>query len=210
MKFIVIIIFTIISFCKSIYFVIKPNGVECFETPVHENTEFVGKYLFAGEVENRNKVEVLDDKDNVIWSEDNKIGSVFKINEIKSTFHKICFHNKDKKMITVTIELYDEGAPLKLVSAKNVNDMNNNIHEMRKKVDIIHHDLRNFAVRRNAHIDISNLMISKIKSFTFLKIAFLIFFSIIQVFVITNIFKSKKVVNKIIIDENYREENEKL
>ena len=53
-------------------------------------------------------------------------------------------------------------------------------------------------------------MISKIKSFTFLKIAFLIFFSIIQVFVITNIFKSKKVVNKIIIDENYREENEKL
>lgn len=199
-----------VCICKSVYFVIKSNNKECFETPVHENSEFVGKYLFAGEVENNNKVEILDDKDKVIWSEENKIGSVFKITEIKSTFHKICFYNKDKKMITVTIELYDEGAPIKLVSAKNVNDMNSNIHEMRKKVDIIHHDLRNFAVRRNAHIDISNSMISKIKSFTFLKIAFLIFFSIIQVFVITNIFKNKKVLNKIIIDENNRDENEKL
>jgi len=97
----------------------------------------------------------------------------------------------------------------------NIENLNSFIHTIRRKLDIIHSNMRNSAVRRGAHLDsklnifseikliflVSNSINSKITFYTLIKIVFLIIFSVFQIMMLTSIFGNVKVVNKITVTE---------
>lgn len=84
----------------------------------------------------------------------------------------------------------------------NIENLNTVIISIRRKLDIIHSNMRNSAVRRSTHLDITNAINSKISYMTLAKIVFLLVFSAIQVKMLTSIFSNVKVVNTIIINEH--------
>ena len=99
-------------------------------------------------------MHVLNEETNkVIWESVNKKESEFEIKVSKGTVYALCFENKDSKYITVTFNLFEDIDHLNLVSTQTIRDLNSNVHEIRKKVDIVHSDLRNSVVRRKVHVD---------------------------------------------------------
>jgi hypothetical protein len=112
-----------------------------------------GKYFMAGENEANNRVFIKDSKRSIIWNNKGKKQADIKIVVENDQLYEICFENFDSKYLTVTFDFYDDDVLNNIVSAQSIIDMNKNVHEMRKKVDIIHHDMRNSAIRRKVHMD---------------------------------------------------------
>lgn len=137
----------------SMFITLSPNKKECLYQAVHPDNNFVGKYSFVGENEERNRVMVFDGKNNIIWQHSDTRDSEFSINVNHEQDYKICFENLDKKTSVLTFDFHEESAKNNVVSVQNISDMNKNVHEIRKRVDIIHSDLRNSVVRRNQHLD---------------------------------------------------------
>lgn len=155
-KSILTIIITIcltIKSINSIFLSIQGNYVECIYKDSTSEKGLIGKYFMAGENETNNLVFIKDLNNNMIWSNRGQKQSEFRISVEKDQTYQICFENLDKKYLTVTFDFYDDEKLNNIVSTQSITDMNQNVHEMRKKVDIIHHDIRNSAVRRKVHMD---------------------------------------------------------
>ena len=153
-----ILIFSIIAILNleginSLFIVLKPKSSECIKREVFTNANFAGKYYIAAENENLNRVWVLDKNDKTIWESVNKKESDFQIKVSEDTIYGLCFENNDTKFITVTFNLYEDVDHLNLVSTQTISSLNSNVHDIRKKVDIVHSDLRNSVVRRKVHVD---------------------------------------------------------
>mmetsp|Transcript_15467 Transcript_15467/g.16050 ORF Transcript_15467/g.16050 Transcript_15467/m.16050 type:complete len:225 (+) Transcript_15467:20-694(+) len=194
------LILSILSPASTVFLSISPHNRECVNVEVLKEHGFSGKYYMSGEEEKNNKVTVEDSKKNLIWQSHSQKQSEFKIGVHEDQSYTICFFNTDKKFLTVTFDFFEESESNNIVSAQSISDMNQNIHEVRRKVDIIHSDLRNSAIRRTVHMDISNTLVSKITTFTGIKLLFLVMFTVFQVFMITSIFNTGKIINKITIN----------
>lgn len=138
---------------QSIFISIPPNSKECVLRPVFVGKPFAGKYHLAGENEKKNSVRVYDENNNSLWLQQHAKSSDFKIKVNKDQHYTLCFENLDSKFLTVTFDFFEDEDLNNLVSAQNISELNSNVHDLRKRVDIIHSDMRNSAVRRNVHME---------------------------------------------------------
>ena len=144
---------TIFRSTSQFFFSVKPKSKECFESHVVKDEKYSGKYYIAGENEESNAMSIRDSKKQLIWESINKKEANFVIQVAEDGIFHVCFENNDNKYITITYNLFDESEHNNLVSSQSIQDMNTNIHEVRRKIDIIHSDLRNSVVRRKVHLD---------------------------------------------------------
>ena len=75
-------------------------------------------------------------------------------------------------------------------------------------MDMMQYSIRNGAVRREKHSEISNAIKNKITWYTSLKVLFLVMFSVFQIMMVTSIFNKVKIVNKISMNSSKGKDKE--
>lgn len=149
----IITISLVLEFINSVLLIVNKNDVECIYKDSTPEKGLSGKYLFAGKNEENNIVFINNSNNITVWSNQGKKNSDFKVTVDKEQLYQICFENLEKDYLVVSFDLYNEEKLNNIVSTQSITDMNKNIHEMRKRIDILHHDIKNSAIRRKVHTD---------------------------------------------------------
>ena len=91
-----------------------------------------------------------------------------------------------------------------MISIHTIENFVHVVDNLEKKLKKLQFNIRNSAVRKKAHFNIANNIRKKINIYAFVKIGFLILFSIFQLMMITSIFNNVKVVKQININSEKR------
>ena len=181
-KYILILsILLLTSNVYNIFLILAPKEERCVYQKVKSTYIYSGKYFFTGMEEKLNKVFILNQKKEKIWSNNNQKEGSFSfaepietksIDELKS--YSLCFINDSHKSLTASFDIFknvntalvkneedneyddediDNNQNSNLVTVQNIKELNKNIYELRKRVDIIHSDLRSSLVRREGHLE---------------------------------------------------------
>ena len=190
-----------ITMINSVYVYIEPKEKFCLKKYRKNRDVLHVIYTISGEVEDRNVITVYDPNDFNMFKEldsfDNKV-YLFCENE---GYHKFCVENLASHQLTLSFYFGDENKDEKL-SIKNVEDFVQSVNKITEKVDKLKFNVGNYAIKKKTHYDIAEEIRKKINTYTIIKIVFLLFFSIIQIILITSIFNKVKVVKKLEINNN--------
>ena len=119
----------------------------------------------------------------------------------KDGYHKFCVHNLESHPITLSFHFAGEDSEDKL-STKNVESFIESVGKLSNKMETIKFNIGHAAINKKNHRIIMRNIREKINLYTWLKIIFVLFFSIIQITLITNIFNKAKVVKRIKLNED--------
>lgn len=147
-------ILSLIYQIESIYVVLSPKEKRCVYKKAKENVKYSGKYFVTGQEETANKVYISNSRKEKIWTSDNKKEGDFEIfNSTEEGYYALCFISDSAKSLTFSFDIYKGNKEEALVSVQSIQELNTNIHELRKRVDIIHSDMRNSLIRRTGHLE---------------------------------------------------------
>jgi len=146
-----------------------------------EKTNFSGVYFVSGEREEGNKAIIKNANNQILWESTGQKTGTFNLSVIQSGAFSLCVESTVNMQLTVSFDFYDEKKDEQLISVQSIENLNSAIHGIRRKLDIIHGNIRSSAVRRSTHLEISNSINSKITFYTAVKIIFLIIFSVFWV-----------------------------
>jgi hypothetical protein len=211
-------IFSIALFCilfensLQIFFVLDPFEQRCISKEMQEKSNFSGVYFISGEREDGNKAMIKNSRGQIIWENHAQKSGSFNLYVQSTEAYSLCIESTVNQQLTISFEFYDEKKDEQLISVQSIDNLNSAIHGIRRKLDIIHGNIRNSAVRRSTHLEskinhikfyiVSNTITSKITFYTAVKIIFLIIFSIFQILMLTSIFGNVKVTSKIQMTES--------
>lgn len=146
--------FSFLLHVESIYIVLSPKEKRCVYKKAKENVKYSGKYFVTGQEETANKVYISNSRKEKIWVSDNKKEGEFEIfNSTEEGYYALCFISDSSKSLTISFDIYKGNKEEALVSVQSIQELNSNIHELRKRVDIIHSDMRNSLIRRTGHLE---------------------------------------------------------
>lgn len=179
------------------FITIQPKDSQCIYQEKKKSETFSVIYYISGEEEERNIVRVQDPKGGEIWETQSKASSTFTtVTQIAGTY-SFCIDNLSNGVFTVTFEFTEEDKNKELITVQTIDNFQNALETINKKLDVMQFGIRSGAVRREKHSTITKSIQSKITWYTWVKVIFLISFSFFQIVMITSIFKNVKVVSKI-------------
>ena len=193
---IIILILNNLSFINSLYVYINPNEKQCVKKFKKANEIINIIYTISGKEEDKNIITVDDPDDFNMFKELDSDSNKIYLFATKEGYYKFCVENLAPHQVTLSFYFGDENSEEKL-SIKNVENFVDSVSQLTKKIDRLGFNIGNTAIRKKTHFDIAEDIRNKINICTIVKIVFLLFFSIIQIILITSIFNKVKVVKKI-------------
>ena len=122
----------------------------------------------------------------------------------KDGYHKFCIDNLAPHPITLSFHFAGEDSEDKL-STKNVESFIESVGKLSNKMETIKFNIGHAAINKKNHRIIMRNIREKINLYTWIKIIFVLFFSIIQITLITNIFNKAKGVKRIKLNEDEKD-----
>lgn len=201
-KYICSLLFFLFSFenINCLFFQVNQGKTECISQNKKIGEEFKIKYYLSGQKEEGNLIIIYSPSNKKIWEGNKKKNDKLSFQAIENGYHRFCVTNNSKGSLTVTFQFPEEIKTSQLLSTENIDDFSKSINKMNKKLDNIQFNIRNNAVRRGEHSKITRNILFKVSIYSYLKMGFLIFFSIFQIWIVTTIFKDFKIINKISIN----------
>ena len=146
-----VIIFMLISYISTIVINLGPKEKRCVYKKFTKDTKYQGKYYFTGQEETMNKVYLANAKER-FWVRDFEKEGVFDIfSKDEDSTYALCFSSETKFPLTLSFDIFKGKQEDKLVTVQSIQELNSNIHELRKKVEIIQSGVRNAIIRKSGH-----------------------------------------------------------
>ena len=200
MYFSFLVLLSSLCIINSLYIYIEPREKKCLSDYRLANTSFDIVYYVSGQEEEKNTATIEDSKGNVLSKITNKKNFKFSQGTNIDQELKFCFENLASSKITLSFE-FDYGTnDYSIISIRTIEHFVHVVDNLEKKLKKLQFNIRNSAVRKRAHFTIAENIRKKINIYAFIKIGFLILFSIFQLMMITSIFKNVKVVKQININ----------
>ena len=195
-----LILLSLLNIIQSLYIYIDPKEKKCLTDYRIANTSFDIVYYVSGQEEERNIATIEDNKGTIITKIMNRKNHKFSHQTKIDGELRFCFENLAQSKITLSFE-FDYGTnDYSMISIRTIENFVHVVDNLEKKLKKLQFNIRNSAVRKRAHFSIANNIRKKINIYAFVKIGFLILFSIFQLMMITSIFKNVKVVKQININ----------
>lgn len=191
------LIFFLFKQIHPMFITIQPKDSQCIYQEKQKTETFSVIYYISGEEEERNIVRIHDPKGEKIWEITSKSSSTFTTVAQMTGKYSFCIDNLSMGVFTVTFEFTEENKNKELITVQTIDNFQNALENINKKLDVMQFGIRSGAVRREKHSTITQSIQSKITWYTWVKVIFLILFSFFQIVMITSIFKNVKVVSKI-------------
>ena len=199
-----IILFLSLNTIYSLYTNVDPYEKKCLTDYRMANSSFSVIYFVSGQEEEDNLATIEDKESNVLLkAQDYKNHSFNYVPENDGEF-KFCFENLAPTKVTLSFEFDYGTTDFGMISIKTIENFVHVVDSLEKKLKKLQFNIRNSAVRKKAHFNIANSIRKKINIYAFVKIGFLILFSIFQLMMITSIFNNVKVVKQININSEKR------
>lgn len=199
-----LILLCLLTFIESLYIYIDPREKKCLTDFRIANSSFDVVYYVSGQEEEKNTASIEDEKGNIINKIMNRKNHKFSYLPKTDGEYKFCFENLAQTKVTLSFE-FDYGTnDYSMISIHTIENFVHVVDNLEKKLKKLQFNIRNSAVRKKAHFNIANSIRKKINIYAFVKIGFLILFSIFQLMMITSIFNNVKVVKQININSEKR------
>jgi len=199
-----LIILSLLTFINSLYIYIEPREKQCLADFRVSNSSFDVVYYVSGQDEEKNTATIEDSKGFVLSKIENRKNHKFSYLPKEDGEYKFCFENLAQTKVTLSFE-FDYGTnDYSMISIHTIENFVHVVDNLEKKLKKLQFNIRNSAVRKKAHFNIANSIRKKINIYAFVKIGFLILFSIFQLMMITSIFNNVKVVKQININSEKR------
>lgn len=199
-----LILLCLLTFIESLYIYIDPREKKCLTDFRIANSSFDVVYYVSGQEEEKNTASIEDEKGNIITKIMNRKNHKFSYLPKTDGEYKFCFENLAQTKVTLSFE-FDYGTnDYSMISIHTIENFVHVVDNLEKKLKKLQFNIRNSAVRKKAHFNIANSIRKKINIYAFVKIGFLILFSIFQLMMITSIFNNVKVVKQININSEKR------
>ena len=197
----IIILFTlfIVNLFKisSMFITINPKNTQCLSQIKQKSDNLNIIYYISGEEEKKNNARILDPDNKKLWETPGLTSSTFNVVAQKTGKYSFCVDNNSEKPLTVTFEFSENNPEKEMITISTIDNLNSALNDVSKKLDVMQFGIRNGAVRREKHSEITRSIQSKITWYTWLKVIFLVLFSVFQIMMVTSIFKNVKIVTKI-------------
>ena len=192
------IIFLILQFTfnNSLYVFIEAKEKLCVKKYRKLNQVLHIIYSISGEEEDRNIITVDAPDDFNMFRELDSVSSKVHLFIEKEGYHKFCVENLSSHQVTLSFHFGDEHKEEKL-SIENVESFVDSVSKLKDKIDNLKFNIGNSVIRKKTHYNVAESIRKKINICTIIKIVFLLFFSALQLILITNIFNKVKVVKKV-------------
>jgi hypothetical protein len=185
---------------KTMYFFVNNGETECITQKKFIDENFRIIYYISGAKEEGNKITINSPSGKKLWEGTQKKHDKLTFKTHEEGYYQFCVNNKSNGKLTITFEFPEEIKESQVLSVKNIKNFATAIDNILKKLNNIQFNIRNSAVRRIKHNQVTLEIMSKISLYTTLKIVFLILFSAFQICMVMSIFKDVKVVDKISIN----------
>ena len=193
--------FTIIK-TNSLYIYIGAKEKGCVKKYKKQNQVINIIFSISGMEDYDKNIITVDNPDNFnMYRELDSSSSKIYLFIEKDGYHKFCVHNLASHPITLSFHFVGEDSEDKL-STKNVENFIESVGKLSNKMETIKFNIGLAAINKKNHRIIMRNIREKINLYTWLKIIFVLFFSIIQIILITNIFNKAKVVKRIKLNED--------
>ena len=193
--FLIIIILS--SYINSLYIYIESREKKCLTDYRLANTSFDVIYYVSGQEEEMNIATIEDNKGNIFSKVMNRKNYKFSYKPKLDGDFKFCFENLAQSKVTLSFE-FDYGTnDYSMISIRTIENFVHVVNDLEKKLKKLQFNIRNSAVRKKAHFNVADSIRKKVNIYAFIKIGFLILFSIFQLMMITSIFNNVKVVKQI-------------
>ena len=200
------ILFLIFSFIiikiNSLYIYIGAKEKGCVKKYKKQNQEINIIFSISGMEDYDRNIITVDNPDNFnMYRELDSPSSKIYLFIEKDGYHKFCVDNLANHPITLSFHFAGEDSEDKL-STKKVESFIESVGKLSNKMETIKFNIGHAAINKKNHRIIMRDIREKINLYTWLKIIFVLFFSIIQVALITNIFNKAQTVKRIKLNED--------
>ena len=199
MKSIILFTLFIVNLFKisSMFITINPKNTQCLSQIKQKSDNLNIIYYISGEEEKKNNARILEHDNKKLWETPGLTSSTFNVVAQKTGKYSFCVDNNSEKPLTVTFEFSENNPEKEMITISTIDNLNSALNDVSKKLDVMQFGIRNGAVRREKHSEITRSIQSKITWYTWLKVIFLVLFSVFQIMMVTSIFKNVKIVTKI-------------
>ena len=206
MKCNIIFLFLFFSFkiiiINSLYIYIGPKEKGCVKKYKKQNQVINIIYSITGMEDYDKNIITVDNPDNFnMYRELDSASSKIYLFIERDGYHKFCVDNLASHPITLSFHFAGEDSEDKL-STKNVESFIENVNKLSNKMETIKFNIGHSAINKKDHRKIMKNIRKKINIYSSIKIIFVLFFSIIQIILITNIFNKAKGVKRIKLNED--------
>ena len=206
MKCNILFLFLFFSFkiiiINSLYIYIGPKEKGCVKKYKKQNQVINIIYSITGMEDYDKNIITVDNPDNFnMYRELDSASSKIYLFIERDGYHKFCVDNLASHPITLSFHFAGEDSEDKL-STKNVESFIENVNKLSNKMETIKFNIGHSAINKKDHRKIMKNIRKKINLYTSIKIIFVLFFSIIQIILITNIFNKAKGVKRIKLNED--------
>ena len=206
MKCNILFLFLFFSFkiiiINSLYIYIGPKEKGCVKKYKKQNQVINIIYSITGMEDYDKNIITVDNPDNFnMYRELDSTSSKIYLFIERDGYHKFCVDNLASHPITLSFHFAGEDSEDKL-STKNVESFIENVNKLSNKMETIKFNIGHSAINKKDHRKIMKNIRKKINLYTSIKIIFVLFFSIIQITLITNIFNKAKGGKRIKLNED--------
>ena len=150
---ITILLSLIIQLTTSMFLVLESWEKRCITKHLKGNHQFTGSYFISGEEEDKNLVFITGPENSRVWESRNHKEGAFHIGVREDGEYSLCFLSEYDKELTVSFDFHDEKKAEELISVQSIENLNQVVHQVRRKMDIIHSNMRNSLIRRATHVE---------------------------------------------------------
>ena len=187
---------------NSLYIYIGPKEKGCVKKYKKKNQVINIIFSISGMEDYDKNIITVDNPDNFnMYREMDGVNSKIYLFIEKDGYHKFCVQNLNSHKLTLSFHFAGEDSEDKL-STKNVESFIESVGKLSNKMETIKFNIGHAALNKKNHRIIMRNIREKINLYTWLKIIFVLFFSIIQIVLITNIFNKAQTVKRIKLNED--------
>ena len=186
---------------NSLYIYIGPKEKGCVKKYKKKNQVINIIYSISGMDDYDKNIITVDNPDNFnMYREMDGVQSKIYLFIEKDGYHKFCVQNLNSHKLTLSFHFAGEDSEDKL-STKNVESFIENVDKLSNKMEAIKFNIGHSSINKKNHRKILLDIRKRINIFTSIKIIFVLFFSVIQLSLITNIFNKEKSSKRIKLEE---------
>ena len=186
---------------NSLYIYIGPKEKGCVKKYKKKNQVINIIYSISGMDDYDKNIITVDNPDNFnMYREMDGVNSKIYLFIEKDGYHKFCVQNLNSHKLTLSFHFAGEDSEDKL-STKNVESFIENVDKLSNKMEAIKFNIGHSSINKKNHRKILLDIRKRINIFTSIKIIFVLFFSAIQLSLITNIFNKEKSTKRIKLEE---------
>lgn len=137
----------------SLFVILNPRETNCIIKYIKENRQLSGSYYVSGQSEVENNCYILGRNNEKLWENKRQNQGTFNLGITNEGEYSLCFESTYDKLQTISFDIHDEKKKDDMISVQSIEQLNTMVHQVRRKMDIIHSNMRNSLIRRSTHLE---------------------------------------------------------